>query len=102
MGNTANTSGFFRGRVLDVFITEELIGEETVNNKGDLVIVENRERRLNLEVGDETGLPLSSATDSRPPVVPRSGCRDAGAVESQRPKPYCQETTYIFPVTTCG
>jgi len=37
-------SGFFRGRVLDVFITEELIGkEETVNNKGELVIVENRE-----------------------------------------------------------
>lgn len=49
-------SGFFRGRVLDVFVTEELIGkEETVNNKGELVIVENRERRLNLEVGDETG-----------------------------------------------
>lgn len=48
-------SGFLRGRVLDVFITEDLIGtEETVNNKGDLVIVENRERRLNLEVGDET------------------------------------------------
>lgn len=48
-------SGFFRGRVLDVYVTEELIGkEETVNNKGDLVIVENRERRLNLEVGDET------------------------------------------------
>ena len=49
-------SGFFRGRILDVFITEELIGkEETVNKKGDLVIVENRERRTNLEVGDETG-----------------------------------------------
>jgi hypothetical protein len=49
-------SGFFRGRVLDVYITEELIGkEETVNNKGELVIVENRERRLNLELGDETG-----------------------------------------------
>lgn len=49
-------SGFFRGQVLDVFITEELIGkEETVNNKGQLVIVENRERRLNLEVGDDTG-----------------------------------------------
>ncbi|MUL36799.1 phosphate ABC transporter permease [Gloeocapsopsis dulcis] len=48
-------SGFLRGRVLDVYITEELIGtEETVNNKGDLVIVENRERRLNIEVGDET------------------------------------------------
>lgn len=49
-------SGFFRGRVLEVFITEDLIGkEETVNNKGDLVIVENRERRINLEIGDETG-----------------------------------------------
>lgn len=49
-------SGFFRGRVLDVFVTEELIGkEETVNNRGDLVIVENRESTLNLEVGDETG-----------------------------------------------
>jgi hypothetical protein len=49
-------SGFFRGQVLDVFLTEELIGkEETVNNKGELVILENRERRLNLEVEDETG-----------------------------------------------
>lgn len=49
-------SGFWRGRVLDVYISEDLIGsEETVNNKGDLVIVENRERRLNLELGDETG-----------------------------------------------
>ncbi len=48
--------GFFRGRVLDCWITEELIGkQETVNNKGDLVIVENREKRINLEVGDETG-----------------------------------------------
>jgi hypothetical protein len=49
-------SGFFRGQVLDVYVTEELIGkEETVNTKGELVIVENRERRLNLEVEDETG-----------------------------------------------
>jgi len=49
-------SGFLRGRVLDVFVTEELIGtEESVNNRGELVIAENRERRLNLEVGDETG-----------------------------------------------
>ncbi|NET30597.1 MAG: phosphate ABC transporter permease [Cyanothece sp. SIO1E1] len=48
-------SGFWQGQVLDAFITEELIGqEETVNDRGDLVIVENRERRLNLEVGDET------------------------------------------------
>jgi hypothetical protein len=49
-------SGFWRGRVVDVYVTEELIGkEETVNNKGDLVIVENRERCINLEVEDETG-----------------------------------------------
>jgi len=49
-------SGFWRGEVLDVYITEELIGkEETVNNRGDLVIVENRERCINLEIGDETG-----------------------------------------------
>ena len=49
-------SGFWRGQVLDVFVTEELIGkEETVNNRGELVIVENRERRLNLEVGDDSG-----------------------------------------------
>ncbi|MBW4573700.1 MAG: phosphate ABC transporter permease [Aphanothece sp. CMT-3BRIN-NPC111] len=49
-------SGFWRGEVLDLFVSEELIGEEqTVNNRGQLVIVENRERRLNIEVGDETG-----------------------------------------------
>ncbi len=49
-------SGFWRGRVTDVFVTEELIGqEETVNKRGELVIVENRERRLNLEVGDKLG-----------------------------------------------
>lgn len=49
-------SGFWQGRVLDIFVTDDLVGtEETVNNRGDLVIVENRERRLNLEVGDDTG-----------------------------------------------
>ncbi|AFY66050.1 hypothetical protein GEI7407_1559 [Geitlerinema sp. PCC 7407] len=49
-------SGFWQGRVLDVFVSEELVGtEETVNKKGELVIVENRERRINLEVGDESG-----------------------------------------------
>lgn len=49
-------SGFWQGKVLDVFITEEAIGtEETVNKRGELVIVENRERRLNLEIGDDTG-----------------------------------------------
>lgn len=49
-------SGFWQGEVLDVYITEELIGkEENVNKRGDLVIVENRERRINLELGDDSG-----------------------------------------------
>lgn len=49
-------SGFLIAEVLDVFFSEELIGtEETVNKRGDLVVVENRERCLNLEVGDDTG-----------------------------------------------
>jgi hypothetical protein len=49
-------SGFWRGQVLDVYLTEELIGEEeTVNQRGELVIVENRERWINLALGDETG-----------------------------------------------
>jgi len=49
-------AGFFRGRILDIFLTEELIStEETVNQIGELVLIENRERRLNLEIGDETG-----------------------------------------------
>ncbi len=49
-------SGFLQGQVMDAFLSEELVGkEETVNQRGELVIVENRERRLNLEIGDETG-----------------------------------------------
>ena len=49
-------SGFWQGRVLDIYVTEELTREEEdVNQKGELVIIENRERRLNIEVGDETG-----------------------------------------------
>ncbi|WP_017319324.1 hypothetical protein [Mastigocladopsis repens] len=49
-------SGFLCGRVLDYWITEELIGkQETVDKKGDLVIVENREKRIHLEIGDDTG-----------------------------------------------
>ena len=49
-------SGFWRGRVLEVFLTEELIGEEkTVNERGQLVIIENRERWINLVLGDRTG-----------------------------------------------
>lgn len=49
-------SGFLKGEVLDLFVTEELMGkEETVNKQGELVIIENRERRINLEIGDDTG-----------------------------------------------
>lgn len=52
-----NYSGFWQGQVLDIFVSEELIGkEETVNQQGELVIVENRERRINVEIGDESGL----------------------------------------------
>lgn len=48
--------GFWQGRVLDIFITEEVVSqEETVNSKGQLVIIDNLERRTNLEVGDKTG-----------------------------------------------
>lgn len=49
-------SGFWRGRVLDAFITEELVREEeTVDKMGQLVIVENRERRINVAIGDQSG-----------------------------------------------
>jgi hypothetical protein len=49
-------SGFWRGQVLDVYISEELIGEEeTVNKRGELVIIENKEKRINVEVGDNEG-----------------------------------------------
>lgn len=48
--------GFWEGQIVDAYVTEEPIGrEETVNDRGDLVIVENRERRINVEVEDETG-----------------------------------------------
>jgi hypothetical protein len=53
-------AGFWQGRILDVYVTEEVVGtEETTNQYGELVIVENRERRLNLEVGDRTGFETS-------------------------------------------
>ena len=49
-------SGFWQARILEIFITEDLLREEeTVNERGELVIIENRERRINLVLGDETG-----------------------------------------------
>ncbi|MEL6223574.1 MAG: phosphate ABC transporter permease [Cyanobacteria bacterium J06627_8] len=48
-------SGFWAGEVIDTFITEELKGtRETVNKRGELVVIEDREKQFNLEVGDET------------------------------------------------
>ncbi len=49
-------AGFLRGEVVDVYISDEVVGkEETVNDRGELVVVENRERKLNLIVEDESG-----------------------------------------------
>lgn len=59
--------GFWRGRVLDVYITEEPIKKiESVSRSGELVIVEDIERRLNLDVGDETDFRLRFQTPLRP------------------------------------
>jgi hypothetical protein len=53
-------SGFWKGEVWDLYISEEVVGkEQNVNKRGELVIVENREKRLNIEVGDETGFSTS-------------------------------------------
>ena len=53
-------SGFWKGEIWDLYITEEVVGkEQNVNKRGELVIVENREKRLNIEVGDETGFSTS-------------------------------------------
>lgn len=49
-------SGFWRGEVLDIYVTDKLISEmETVDKKGNLVVVEDIETILNIELGDETG-----------------------------------------------
>ncbi|MFO5491486.1 MAG: phosphate ABC transporter permease [Cuspidothrix sp.] len=60
-------SGFFQGRILDWWITDRLMGkQETVNSKGELVIVENREKRINLEIGDDTGFIVEFDAPLRP------------------------------------
>jgi hypothetical protein len=40
--------------------------QETVNNQGELVIIENREKRINLEIGDETGFSVEFEAPLRP------------------------------------
>lgn len=49
-------SGFWQGKILDVYVTEEVVEEEeTVSKKGELVIVDSYESRINLEVSDRSG-----------------------------------------------
>ena len=49
-------SGFWRGRILDIYLTEEFVNEESAIDKlGRLIIVENRQKKFNIEVGDKSG-----------------------------------------------
>ena len=55
--------GFWRGRVLDIFTTEELVREEqTVNKFGELIIIKNKRRLINIEVGDNKGFKTTVKT----------------------------------------
>ncbi|MGB3403806.1 MAG: phosphate ABC transporter permease [Microcoleaceae cyanobacterium] len=48
--------GFWQGKILDIYITEAVTSEqESVNKRGELIIIENLERRINVEVGDSNG-----------------------------------------------
>lgn len=47
---------FWRGYIFDVYVTEELINEQQMLNKlGDLITIENRQKKINIEVEDQTG-----------------------------------------------
>lgn len=47
---------FWRGKILDIYLTEEVIRtQEDIDQLGRLLKVENRERRINIEVGDKEG-----------------------------------------------
>ncbi|MBF2057406.1 MAG: phosphate ABC transporter permease [Cyanobacterium sp. T60_A2020_053] len=51
-----NYTGFWRGRVLDVYITEEVLNESSALDKlGRAIIVENLQKKINLEIGDKSG-----------------------------------------------
>ena len=52
--------GLLSAKVVETFVTEELLNQqETVNPIGDLVIVENRERCINVVVVDEVGFEVT-------------------------------------------
>ncbi|MGY6528843.1 MAG: phosphate ABC transporter permease [Cyanobacterium sp.] len=48
--------GFWRGRVLDVYVSEEVVNEASALNKlGKVIIVENLQKKINVEIGDKSG-----------------------------------------------
>ncbi|MEL7035507.1 MAG: phosphate ABC transporter permease [Cyanobacteria bacterium J06592_8] len=52
--------GFWQGQILDYYISEKVTSEqESVNKRGELIIIENLERRINVEVGDSKGFSTS-------------------------------------------
>ena len=49
-------AGFLQGEVIDFYISEAVTEQqESVNKRGELIIIENLERRINVEVADENG-----------------------------------------------
>ncbi len=51
-----NYTGFWRGRVLDVYISEEVINESSALDKlGKAIVVENLQKKINVEIGDKSG-----------------------------------------------
>ena len=58
-----NNIGFWRGRVLDVYLSEEVINEESaIDRLGRAIIVENRRRLFNIEIGDKSGFRATVTT----------------------------------------
>ncbi|MGI0480939.1 phosphate ABC transporter permease [Geminocystis sp. CENA526] len=54
---------FWRGKVLDVFLTEELVKEESaIDRLGRAIIVENRRKMFNIEIGDKSGFRATITT----------------------------------------
>lgn len=54
---------FWRGKVLDVYLTEELVKEESaIDQLGRLIIVENRRKLFNVEIGDKSGFRATITT----------------------------------------
>jgi len=48
--------GFWRGRVLDVYVSEEVVNESSALDKlGKVIIVENLQKKINVEIGDKSG-----------------------------------------------